>query len=61
MPTIQVISHDSEVVERHVRELWTPGTITHRPYAWRRRFETLVHFDIAARVQVDAGYSARMP
>ena len=38
-----------------MRELWAAGAITQSPHVRRSRFETLVHLDIAARVQFDAG------
>jgi hypothetical protein len=51
-----VVRDDAEVVDRCVRELRAAGTLTESPDIGGRRFKPVVHADVAARVQLDAGF-----
>jgi hypothetical protein len=51
----QVIADDAKIVERRVCELRTSRALADRPSVWRRRLKAVIHLDIAAVRQGDAG------
>src|SRR6185369_13775356 len=55
VPPREIVPDDAEVVERHVRILWASGAFANRPDVARAGLEAVVHAEIAARVQLDAG------
>src|SRR5205823_5606430 len=51
---VQVVTYHSEIVKGHVRELRASCAIAHSPNARRSSLQSLVDFDIAARVQFNS-------
>jgi hypothetical protein len=51
----QIVTYDSKIVFRNVRELWAAGAFPHRPYFWRSGLEPIVNADVTTTVQLNAG------
>jgi len=51
----EIVPDDAEIVERHVRELWTASAFANCPAVRRTRFEPFVDLDVTALVQRDSG------
>ena len=55
LATIEIVAHDSEIVEGHVCKMRAACAVPHRPHVWRSRLKTLIHLDVAPLIQLDAG------
>jgi hypothetical protein len=51
----QVVTYDTKIVFGYVRELWAAGAFPESPHVWRSRLQPVIHRDVAATVQFDAG------
>ena len=51
----QIVAHDAKIIEGDVREVRAARAIAHGPHIRRGGFEPLVHFDVTAISEFDAG------
>src|SRR6516165_11561813 len=53
--TCEVVTYDSKIVFRYVRELWTASAFPDGPHIWRACLQFAVDANVAAPVQFNAG------
>src|SRR6516165_4093662 len=53
--TCEVVTYDSKIVFRYVRELWTASAFPDGPHIWRACLQSAIDANVTAPVQFDAG------
>lgn len=53
--TCEVVTYDSKIVFRYVRELWTAGAFPDGPYVWRSCLQSAIDANVTAAVLLNTG------